>query len=512
MAAEGEGAELPDLRELVASVATAFRYMEMPVERYALLVLAPSVLFGLVLGGAAVALDLPAFLAAPLGVLGLVPLLGALVYPKVVADRRRREIREQFHLFLTHITVLSLTNIERVEVFRTLAQVEEYGALAEEMGRITALVDTWNQSLDDACRRRSKRVPSELLGDFLERLAYTVGAGQSLSDFLVDEQESNIQEFVIRYESDLSKLDVLQELYLSLMLSTTFILVFATVLPLLLGVPPTLLVGGVIVMFALVQVGFLFVIHTVAPRDPVWLDPETDHSPMHRVWLPLVVGVALSVVATVAVAAVGLGFTPLAPDTLPRPIYLAIPTTPLLLPGLAMRREERKVTDRDAGFLVHPGARRRRVGETDLDGERPRDAAHEGLRRAHPEREQPLQAAAHPHRRRGGVDAVRRRDGLVSHPEVRRHVRRRPADGRRPRRLGQVISTNINEVLRVREQRQQASTTFIGVVYGITAASMFSAFIGLEIAGQMLTITSEIASQNGSSSIRCSRRATTTSR
>jgi flagellar protein FlaJ len=39
--------------------------------------------------------------------------------------------------------------------------------------------------------------------------------------------------------------------------------------------------------------------------------------------------------------------------------------------------------------------------------------------------------------------------------------------------------------------------TFIGVIYGITAAAMFSAFVGLEIAGQMLTITEEIAAQNG---------------
>ena len=68
--------------------------------------------------------------------------------------------------------------------------------------------------------------------------------------------------------------------------------------------------------------------------------------------------------------------------------------------------------------------------------------------------------------------------------------------GGEPRKLGQIISANFNEVLRVREQRQQATTTFIGVVYGITAASMFSAFIGLAIADQMLTITEQIAAQN----------------
>jgi flagellar protein FlaJ len=499
MATQGASDDgLVDVRELVTSIANAYRYMEIPLERYALLVLVPSLVFSLGVGAAVLVVAPPPFVALPAAMLGFLPPLAALIYPKVAADRRRREIKEQFHLFLTHITVLSLTNIERVEVFRTLAAVDEYGALAEEMGRVTALVDTWNQSLDDACRRRSKRVPSELLGEFLERLAYTVGAGQELSDFLVDEQESIIQEFVIRYESDLSKLEVLQELYLSLMLSTTFILVFSTVLPLLLGVPPTLLVGGVIVMFAIVQASFLFVIHSVAPRDPVWLQPESHHSPMHRVRLPLVIGVVLSLLTAVVVLAVGLGFTPLAPDVLPRPIYLALPTTPLLIPGLAMRQEEQKVTDRDGGFpsFIRALGGVESVKQTStanvLETLRTKDfgALTENVDNLFK-------------RLRTRIDT----EGAwrLFAAETGSYLIQKFGDmyvvGRRmggdPRRLGQVISTNINEVLRVREQREQAATTFIGIVYGITAASLFSAFVGLEIAGQMLEITAEISEQNG---------------
>jgi flagellar protein FlaJ len=69
--------------------------------------------------------------------------------------------------------------------------------------------------------------------------------------------------------------------------------------------------------------------------------------------------------------------------------------------------------------------------------------------------------------------------------------------GGEPRRLGQIISANFNEVLYVREQRDQATATFVGVIYGITAAAMFSSFVGLEIAEQMVRITEEIAAQNG---------------
>ena len=495
---EAQGGWNASVREFLSSVVDAYRYMGMAAERYALIVLLPAVALSVGIGGALFVVTPPLFVTLPVGLLGVLPLVIALVYPKIIADRRRREIREQFHLFLTHITILSMTNIERVEIFRTLAQVEEYGALAEEMGRITALVDTWNQSLDDACRRRSKRVSSELLSDFLERLAYTVGAGQGLDEFLLDEQESIIQEFVIRYESALSKLDVMKELYLSMMLSVTFILVFATVLPILIGVHPTLLLGGIIAMFAIVQVGFLFVIHTAAPRDPVWLAPEEDHSPMHTVRIPLLVGVALTALAVGGVLAVGLGYTELARDVVPRPIYLAIPTTPLLIPALVMRREEQKVTERDEGFPsfiralggvesvkqtstanVLESLRKKNFGALTTNV----DNLYKRLRiRIDTERAWRLFAAE--------------TGSYLIHKFGEMYVVGRRMGGD-PRQLGQVISTNFNEVLRVREQREQATMTFIGVVYGVTAASMFSAFIGLGIAEQMLTITEQIGQQSG---------------
>lgn len=495
---DGAGGPSADLRALVRAVVDAYRYMETPVRRYALLVLLPGIGFAAVVVLAVLVVAPPPFVALPAGLLGVLAPLVAFVYPKIVADRKAREIREQFHLFLTHITVLSMTRIDRVEVFRTLAQVDEYGALAEEMGRITALVDTWNQSLDDACRRRSKRVSSELLADFLERLAYTVGAGQGIDEFLVDEQESIIQEFVIRYESALSKIDVMKELYLSMMLSTTFVLVFATVLPLLLDIPPTLLIGGVILMFGVVQAGFLFLIHTAAPRDPVWLAPESEHSPMRQVRPALLVGVVLSLLLTGGVLLLGLGYTPLAPELLPRPIYLAVPTTPLLVPGLAMRREEQRVIDRDEGFPSFVRA----LGGVESVKQTSTANVLETLRKkdfgALTDDVDNLYKRL---RTRIDTEAAWRlfaaeTGSYLIHKFGDMYVVGRRMGGE-PRRLGQVLSANFNEVLRVREQRRQATTTFIGVVYGITAASLFSAFVGLEIAEQMLAITEQIAEQNG---------------
>jgi len=137
-----------------------------------------------------------------------------------------------------------MTNIDRVEIFRTLADTDEYLAIAEEMGHIVALVDTWNQSLDDACRMRAKKVLSPLLSDFLERLAYSIGAGQQISDFLIEEQDTMIQNFATRYESDLAKLDVMKELFMSMMMAVSFLLSFAIILLVLTGINPMMPVMG----------------------------------------------------------------------------------------------------------------------------------------------------------------------------------------------------------------------------------------------------------------------------
>jgi len=142
------------------------------------------------------------------------------------------------------------------------------------MGHVVHLVDTWNQSLDEACRRRGKEVPSEALADFLERLGYIMGAGQEMKDFMINEQGIMMEQYSTVYEGALENIEVMKDLYMSMILSMTFALVFAIVLPILSGVNPTVTVVGVIVMFMFVQFGFYFVIRTMAPYDPVWYFPE----------------------------------------------------------------------------------------------------------------------------------------------------------------------------------------------------------------------------------------------
>jgi flagellar protein FlaJ len=472
-----------DVATVVAAIRAAYVEMEMSIPRYMLVILVPSVIVVVLSFIAALSLDLPIVARFPMPLLGALLFGAAILYPKIQQDQRRKRMQEVFHLYVTHMTVLSTTNIDRVEVFRRISSEEEYGPLAEETRRIVQLVDTWNQSLDDSCRMRAKKVPSDPVSDFFERLAYTINAGESLSNYLVSEQAAIIRNYSTIYQGQLENLEVMKDLYMSMILSVTFALVFATVLPILSGTNPSMTVAAVVVMYTFIQVGFLYAIYTVAPSDPIWYFPtDKTTSTERKLQVATAVGVALTIIAIVGTIMVMFGYTSIDPQSIPLPIYAAAPTTPMLIPGLVARREEGYVKGRDDEFVSFIRA----LGSSETAQQTTTTRVLSRLRRKD---FGPLTTNVD--------DLYKRLNMRLSGPEawrmftadVHSYLIQKFSEmyligremGGDPKHLGELISRNMSEVLQLRERRDQATTTLIGVVYGISAAATFAFFIGLGI-------------------------------
>jgi flagellar protein FlaJ len=474
--------------ELLGSVLDAYDRMEMDSRTYVLAVLVPAaVLFaGSVV--AALAWRTVFFVRLLLPVLGMLVLGVGIGYPKIAVDRRRIEMENRFHLMVTHMTVLSTTNIDRMEVFRKLAEEDEYGELTAENRRIVQLVDTWNQSLDDALRRRAKAVPSDSLTDLFDRLAYTLGAGQDMSDFLFEEQGVIMENHRTIYEQSLENLDVMKDLYLSMVLSMTFALVFAIVLPILTGTNPTWTVAAVIAMFVFVQIGFFVVIKAIVPYDPLWYLESGYRTRSKQLLLgSSIVAVVLFVLIVASMLASTLGvapFTFLVPmDAIPTPLYLAIPTLPFLLPAFVFRREENAIIERDEAFPSFIRA----LGASESAKQSTTSTVLRTLRK------KDFGALTE------SVDDLYRRLNMridttsawrYFAEDTKSHVIQKFSEmyligremGGEPKQLGELISKNMNQLTQLREQRRAVTVTLIGLLYGISAASTFAFFTGLEIA------------------------------
>lgn len=498
-------ADSPRLRSVLGSALTkdlrmAYRSFDMPTTRYVGIVVLPGILFfvGSILAG--LWLPFPLVVRGPIPALGLLVLIAAILYPKLQFNTRRNDIRNSFHLLMTHLTVLSTTNIDRMEVFRELADEREYGAAADEIGELVQLVDTWNQSLDDACRRRARVVPSEALTDFYERLGYTLSAGQALDDFMINEQEFIVDQYETIYESALANLEVMKDLYLSMILSMTFALVFAIVLPILVGADPTMLVAAVIVLFVFIQVGFLAAIRSMSPKDPVWYYPEKRP----RSDTILLVGGAVGWVVFAILLGFSLagqfGFGPgldgliFFIDDPPTPLALAIAVIPFLPIGIVARRWEGQVVSRDTEFPSFIRA----LGASESAKQSPTSVVLSTLR------EKDFGALSPPIERlyrrlnarldtRGSWESftIDARSYLIQ-KYAEMYVTGRQMGGD-PKQLGELISKNMNSVNQLREQRRQSAVTLLGVLYGISAAATFAFFVGLEVVELLTEISREMS-------------------
>ena len=474
--------------EAVGSILDAYERMEMDARTYVLAVLLPAAV--IFIGSITLALmwQTVFFVRLLLPVLGAVILATGVAYPKVAIDRRRIEMENRFHLMVTHMTVLSTTNIDRMEVFRKLAEEDEYGELTVEIRRIVQLVDTWNQSLDDALRRRAKEVPSDSVTDLFDRLAYTLGAGQEMSDFLFEEQSVIIENYRTIYEQSLENLDVMKDLYLSMVLSMTFALVFAIVLPILTGTNPTWTVAAVIAMFVFVQLGFFLIIRAIVPYDPVWY-LESGYRTRSKQLLvgSSAVAAALFVLIVLSMLASTFGvapFTALVPmGSIPEPLYLAIPTLPFLFPALVFRREEQAIIERDEEFPSFIRA----LGASESAKQSTTSTVLRTLRK------KDFGSLT------GTIDSLYRRLNMridttrawrYFAEDTKSYVIQKFSEmyligremGGEPKRLGELISENMNQIAQLRERRRQVTVTLVGLLYGISAASAFAFFTGLEIA------------------------------
>ena len=498
-----DGVEV-SMGDTVEALREAYDYLEMPIRKYLVVVLFPSVVFFVATVLLVLAVELPLMIALPIPLLGLLGVVTAVIYPKLIIEQERQELDNRLHLLITHMTVLSTTKIDRMEVFRRLGQEDEYRALADEINRVVQLVDTWNQSLDDALRRRAQQVPSKPLADFFDRLAYTMGAGQELSDFLLSEQSVIIQNYVTVYESTLGNLEVMKDLYLSMILSMSFALVFAVVLPVLTGTDPTMTVAAVIVMFVFVQTGFYLAIRSITPYDPVWyLADEIDPRSEPRLRKGVAVGAALSVFLLVVVLADVLGVNPvplatfLPTPTVPLPIYAVVPITPLLVPGLIIRGMESDIKDRDQGFpsfiraLGAAESAKQSTTSAVLSDLRGKDfgALTEDVNNLFKRLNMRIEPS-----KAWKYFAADTQSYLIQKFSEMYLVGRQM--GGEPKLLGELISANMNEVNQLRERRKQATVTLIGVLYGITAASTFAFFIGIEIVNMISNMTVDLSAGN----------------
>ena len=359
--------------ERMATWQIALRRLEMPVSRFVLFFIVPAALAGLL--SAALMIWLTGgfseggLFAGFTGIflLILLPALsgGAAIYfPILEVNRSAILIEKEMHMFITRMGILSLGEIGADTIFDILKQMKDYGELAQEVQRIETLVDKWHTSLPEAARIVAQQSPSPLWSDFLDRMAFSIEAGQPIDAFMRAEQETVAEQYNTIYDTRLESVDTMKEIYVSLVSAGLFGLVIAGIHLVLFEIGTGgsetpidvatrirwLLLAGF--LFVVIQVGALFAFRATIPEDQTFARDEFT-TPFRllfkQTWLGAgIIGALLLVLTIIIVITYWEGLT-VSWDKYGL-IILAIPLTPLLIPSTLVQREEKNVLRRDEAY------------------------------------------------------------------------------------------------------------------------------------------------------------------
>ena len=359
--------------ERMATWQIALRRLEMPVPRFLFAFVLPAALAGLITailmifltGGFSEGGLFAGFTGVFLVI--LLPILtgGAAIYfPILEVNRSAIKIEKEMHMFITRMGILSLGEVGADTIFDILRQMKDYGELAQEVKRIETLVDKWHTSLPEAARIVAQQSPSPLWTDFLDRMAFSIEAGQPIDAFMRAEQVTVAEEYNTHYDTRLTSVDTLKEIVVSLVSAGLFGLVVAGIHLVLFeigdGTTATpielatrirwLLLAGFV--FVIIQIGALFAFRATIPDDQTFARDEFE-TPFRLLFRQTWLGASIvSVILLIVTVSVVIAFWDGLTTTWDKYglILLAVPLTPLLVPSVLVQREESKVLRRDEAY------------------------------------------------------------------------------------------------------------------------------------------------------------------
>jgi flagellar protein FlaJ len=350
----------------------AIRRLEMPISRFLLFYVGGAFAMGLigslslifVTGG----LSEGALFSGVSGVLLIFTLpilasLGAIAFPMLEVTRSANMIEREMHMFITRMGILSLGEVGAQTIFDILKQMRDYGELASEVQKIETLVDKWNTSLPEAARIVAQQSPSPLWTDFLDRMAFSIEAGQPIDEFMRSEQETVAEQYNTLYDTRLESVDTMQEIYVSMVTAGLFGLVIAGIHLVLFEVGGDndapieiaarlrfLLLASF--LFIIIQVAAMMAFRATIPRDLIFARDELETPFRINFRRALLASGAVSLfllLITIYVVASSWEAISSQWDRYGL-ILIAAPLSPLLVPAWLIRKEETNVLRRDTAY------------------------------------------------------------------------------------------------------------------------------------------------------------------
>lgn len=283
---------------------------------------------------------------------GTIPIFLGVFYPYISWKNKESDINGKMHFFITHLRVLAISDLSLKDIINVIGGNKAYGNLGEEMRKSGVLSDQWRLSLTKSFIFISRRTPSKILGDFLDRFSQSLDSGVDHREFIESEQDAVLEEYKTIYESANENITILNEVYVSLLIAIIFVMALGIVLPIIIGAEDMNTFIYLSAFLLITSEGLLlYLLRAMIPPDEVWhLTGEKGKLELSLEKLfKLSVLMCLLLGSLLFFAKYSLKIPLL--ETIPFEILAALSLTPLIIPGIRTLIAEEEISRKERSFL-----------------------------------------------------------------------------------------------------------------------------------------------------------------
>ncbi|MBN2567602.1 archaellar assembly protein FlaJ [Candidatus Woesearchaeota archaeon] len=262
-------------------------------------------------------------------------------YPYAIFERKKVDIHENIHLFITYAGTISTLHINRSMLFKKIAEKRKYGEISKTAEKILYFAKSWNLGFAKTCRKIARLSPSTIFADFLDRFAAVLDFGEDLETFLTEEQDAVMDDYETTYKQSLENIKLLEDVFISMTIAVAFAMAAALLLPLIMGISIMVVVRYALLGLIFMDLLLILMIKGFIPTDNLCHDLKVKDEGTKKIYHSLMVVGPISLVLTIFL---------LVWNRLPFLVSLAIGVTPLLLVGFYAVKEENAVFRRDKAF------------------------------------------------------------------------------------------------------------------------------------------------------------------
>lgn len=283
---------------------------------------------------------------------GIVPILIGVLYPYIVFKNKESEINSNIHFFITHLRVLSISDLSLKDIINVIGEKPVYKSLGTEIKKIGVLSTQWKYPLANTLHFVALRTPSKILKDFLDRFSQSLDSGVEHREFIEVEQQAVMAEYKTMYETSNENIVILNEVYVSMLIAIIFVMSFGIVLPIIMGAESmTTYTYLSSFMLIVAEVMLLYLLKSMIPDDQIWHQSGERSALETRIRRSFILVLGISIFLGICfyylkyIQSIGLF------NTIGMELLTTISITPLFLTGIKTLIEEDNIARKERNFL-----------------------------------------------------------------------------------------------------------------------------------------------------------------